>query len=319
MTATHSAADAPTTAAGVPLLGGGVNPADRHAVLRAAIMDGTALVVPGVYDALTAVLAERAGFRACYLTGAGLANSQLGAPDVGLISPDMLVTQAARISAVTTIPIIVDCDTGFGGPTSVMRVVRALEAVDVSAVQLEDQAIPKRCGHFEGKRLISVEEMQAKIDAATIARRNDDVVVIARTDAIAVEGLDAAVERAKAYREAGADVLFVEAPDSVETIEELPGRLAGGPLLMNVVPGGKTPELGADRLRELGYTVQLHANLLLRSMVSAGVSALTALHDLDARGADLPFLSWTERQEIVRLPEFDAMESRLQEKWGYRD
>jgi 2-methylisocitrate lyase-like PEP mutase family enzyme len=270
-----------------------------------------------VFDALTGVLTERAGFAACYLTGAGLANTQMAVPDVGLLSFDSVLGQAFRITSATNIPLVVDIDTGFGGPTSVMHVVRALESVGVAAVQLEDQQMPKRCGHFERKQVVSTAEMQAKVDAATAARSDDNMVIIARTDAVAVEGLDAALQRAKSYLEAGADVLFVEAPDSLDAIKRIPEELGDVPLVMNVVQGGKTPELPADRLHAMGYKIILHANLVMRAMASAGSSALEVLQRTGATPTSgVPFLSWQDRQAIVRLPDYDAIEDELALRWG---
>jgi 2-methylisocitrate lyase-like PEP mutase family enzyme len=301
-----------------PALGGGVDAAGRRRRLRELLESSGPVVVPGVFDGLTAVLAERHGFDACYLTGAGLANTQMGVPDIGLVSFDAVMTQALRIAAVTTIPLIVDADTGFGGPSSVMHVVRTLETVGVAAIQLEDQQMPKRCGHFDRKSVIATSEMQAKVEAATAARSDDNTLLIARTDALAVEGLDAALQRARAYRDAGADVIFIEAPVSLEEIKRIPQEIGDVPLVMNVVQGGKTPELSATELDMIGYKIVLHANLLMRAMVSAGSSALQMLKRTggDAAEFDLPFLSWAERQELVRLPDFDAIEDELAARWA---
>ncbi len=300
----------------VPVLGGGVAHHVRHATLRALIGSSDPVVMPGVFDALTGVLAERAGFEVCYLTGAGVANMQLGMPDVGLVGIDTVVQQAARVAAATTIPIIADGDAGFGGPAAVMNLVRSLEVAGVSGVQLEDQQMPKRCGHFDGKHIIPKTEMQAKIEAATIARHSDDFVIVARTDALAEEGFEGAIERARGYGDAGADMIFIEAPTDAETIEAIPAALPGVPLLLNIVPGGRTPELAPERLAKLGYRFHLHANLLLRSMVAAGISALDALKASRGRSPDLPFLSWSDRQAIVRLSDFDRIENELLAKWG---
>ncbi|MDP9429484.1 MAG: isocitrate lyase/PEP mutase family protein [Actinomycetota bacterium] len=300
-----------------PALGGGASGADRRSTLRELLVRPGPLLLPGVFDAMTGVLAERAGFPVCYLTGAGLANTQMAVPDVGLLSFDTVLTQAFRITSATSIPLVVDIDTGFGGPTSVMHVVRALESVGVAGVQLEDQQMPKRCGHFERKQVVPTAEMQAKVDAATAARSDDNMVIIARTDAVAVEGLDAALQRAKAYLKAGADVLFVEAPASMDAITRIPEELGEVPLVMNVVQGGKTPELPASELHAMGYKIILHANLVMRAMASAGSEALAALQRTGATPTSgLPFLSWQDRQAIVRLPEFDAIEDELALRWG---
>lgn len=303
-----------------PALGGGRSAAQRRADLRGLIDGSGPLVLPGIFDGLTAVLAERAGFDACYLTGAGLANTQMAVPDVGLVSFDAVLTQAMRIAAATTIPLVVDIDTGFGGPSSVMHVMRSLEAVGVAGVQMEDQQMPKRCGHFDRKSVIPTNEMQAKVAAAVAARSDDNMIVIARTDAVAVEGVDAALERGRAYRDAGADVVFIEAPTSLEQIKRIPLEVTGVPLLMNVVQGGRTPELSATEFDALGFKVVLHANLVMRAMASAGAAVLDALKATGG-GSDfgVPFLTWQDRQSIVRLPEFDALEDELAARWGEAD
>lgn len=274
------------------------------------------MVLPGIYDALTAVLAENAGFGALYLTGAGLSNSQLGAPDVGLLSFDMIATQAMRICAATTAPLIVDIDTGFGGPTTVMHAVRTLETIGVAGIQLEDQSMPKRCGHFSGKDVIEMGAMQAKIDAATRARSDDDFLIIARTDAVAVHGLEDALRRARGYAEAGADVLFVEAPASVEDVRRIPTALPGIPLLINVVPGGVTPDFSVAEVAGMGYQLILHANLVLRSVMKATADILGHLHATgESASREGAFVTWEERQRVVRLAEFDAVEDAVTQRW----
>lgn len=301
-----------------PALGGGADAGSRRRRLRELLETPGPLIVPGVFDGLTAVLAERHGFDACYLTGAGLANTQMGVPDVGLVSFDAVMTQALRIVAATTVPVIVDADTGFGGPSSVMHVVRTLEQVGVAGIQLEDQEMPKRCGHFDRKSVVATSEMQAKVEAATAARCDENTLVIARTDALAVEGLDAALERGRAYRDAGADAIFIEAPVSLDEIKRIPQEIADVPLVMNVVQGGKTPELAATDLDAIGYKIVLHANLLMRAMMAAGASALQMLKETggDTAAFTVPFLSWAERQELVRLADFDAIEDELAVRWS---
>lgn len=306
----------------VPLsLGGGPSGAEKRALLRDSLTSSEPLLLPGVVDAMGAVLVERAGFRAVYLTGAGLANTQMAVPDVGLLGFESVVTQSMRTAAVTSLPTVVDVDTGLGGPTAVMHVVRTLESVGVAGIQMEDQEMPKRCGHFDRKRVVPSGHMQAKIQAALTARSDPNMIVIARTDAVAVEGIESAIERGKAYRDAGADVVFVEAPDEVDQIERIPREIPDVPLLINIVQGGRTPELGVAELADLGYQVVLHANLLMRSMVAAGQQALADLKTHGTRAeSGLPFLSWQERQQLVRLPEFDALEDHFMDTWaGPRD
>jgi 2-methylisocitrate lyase-like PEP mutase family enzyme len=229
----------------------------------------TILQVPGVYDTLGALIAEQVGFEACYVSGAGIAYSQLGRPDLGLVSAKELCDQVARIVDRVSIPVIVDGDTGFGGVLNVERLVRALDKMGAQAVQLEDQTFPKRCGHLTGKSLIPVEEMIAKIRAAVDSRIHDDFLIIARTDAIAVEGLECALERIVKYRDAGADVLFVEAPRSVEEMQKIISATRPVPAMANMVEGGKTPYLTSEELENIGFRVVIYPNALTRRIVYA--------------------------------------------------
>ncbi|MGH7124860.1 MAG: isocitrate lyase/PEP mutase family protein, partial [Stellaceae bacterium] len=208
--------------------------------LRQAISERRALVVPGAANALTARIIEDQGFEAIYLTGAGLANTELGVPDIGLVTLTELARATSAIAGATTLPLIVDADTGFGNAINVAHTVRTLERAGAAAIQLEDQSFPKRCGHFAGKQLVRGAEMVGKVKAAVDARRSDDCLIIARTDARAVEGLDAAISRAQSYAEAGADATFVEAPESRAELAEIPRRL-GVPQVANIVVDGKTP------------------------------------------------------------------------------
>ncbi|GAC1608880.1 MAG: isocitrate lyase/PEP mutase family protein [Mycobacteriales bacterium] len=299
-----------------PVLHADTSAAARRDSLRRGLARGDSLVLPGIYDALTAVLAQNAGFGALYLTGAGLSNSQLGAPDVGLLSFDMIATQALRICAATTVPLIVDIDTGFGGPTSVMHAVRTLETIGVAGIQLEDQSMPKRCGHFSGKDVISMGSMQAKVEAATRARSDDNFIIIARTDAVAVNGLEDGVRRARGYADAGADVLFVEAPASADDVRHIPTALPGIPLLLNLVPGGVTPDFSVAEVAGMGYQLILHANLVLRSVMKAAADILSHLHETgESASREADFATWEQRQLVVRLEDFDAVEDDLRQRW----
>ncbi|MEO2108268.1 MAG: isocitrate lyase/PEP mutase family protein [Actinomycetota bacterium] len=277
---------------------------------------GGTTVLPGVVDALTGRLAEEAGFRAGYITGAGVANTTLGLPDVGLLTFDGMLTQAMRITAVTSIPLIVDGDTGYGGPTSARHAVQEFERIGIAGMQIEDQALPKRCGHFEGKSLVATADMQMKIAAMAQGRHDPDFLIIARTDARAVEGIDSAIARMRAYRDAGADVLFVEAPVDMDEIRTVTEELAGMPVLLNVVEGGKTPAVTASEAAELGVTFLLHANFLLRTMVKAAQGALEHLHRTGetASVADT-YVTWQERQRVLGLPALDAWEDDLSKTW----
>ena len=286
---------------------GGPAPTCPTRTLRRVLATRT-IVVPGVTDALSARLVERAGFPAAYVTGAGLANSVFGLPDVGLVTRSELTEHVMRIRDGCRLPLIVDADTGFGGPLSVMRSVHHLERAGASAVQIEDQQDPKRCGHFEGQRLVASTEMAEKIDAAIRARSNPDLVIIARTDARNVIGLREAISRAEAYLAAGADALFIEAPRSEHELAEVASAFPGVPLVANLVEGGKTPLLPTARLEQLGYRIILRANLLLRSMVTAAREALEALAaDQTDPALEGRMITWEERQELVMLKEFDSL------------
>jgi 2-methylisocitrate lyase-like PEP mutase family enzyme len=298
----------------------GVGPApsahDRRQALRAALAASEPLVLPGVTDALGARLVEQAGFAAAYATGAGLANAQYGVPDLGLISLSEVVDHVGRLTEATRLPVVVDADTGYGGPLAAMRAVRLLERAGAAAIQLEDQEMPKRCGHFDDHSLIPAGHMQAKIAAVCEARTDDALVIVARTDACSVHGIDEAIARGKAYVEAGADVLFVEAPRTVEELALVGRELAGVPLVVNVVEGGKTPELDVREYADLGFGVVLFANYLMRSMMLAGREALSHLAEHgETRSRTVRMAGWSERQSLVHLPEFTAAEAALDQPW----
>lgn len=284
----------------------------NHATtLRDRLAAQEILVMPGAPDAITARIIEQSGFDAVYVTGAGFANASFGSPDVGLITLSEVVTHVSRIADVVGIPVVVDADTGYGGVLNVHRAVRQLEHAGAAAVQLEDQITPKRCGHFDGKSVVPVAEMVQKLAAAVDARSNDDLVLIARTDARQTGGFDEAVERANAYREAGADLIFVEAPQSVDELRRLPA-LIDAPLVANMVEGGKTPLLDASELQDMGYRAVIFANTALRAAAKA---TWTAMHTLRTTGSTKSLLqnmiSWDERQQLIRLPEMQELESRF--------
>jgi 2-methylisocitrate lyase-like PEP mutase family enzyme len=225
-------------------------------------------MAPGVFDCLTARLAEVSGFSALYMTGSGVSISRLGAPDVALLSFGEILDQARRIADVTTLPLIADADTGYGGPLNVIRTVREMERAGIAAIQIEDQDWPKRCGHELGRKLVSREEMVGRVKAAVDARVDPDFLVVARTDARTTHGLQEALARAHAYREAGADVIFVESPESVEEMREVT-RL-GAPTLANQVEGGRTPLLPADELQAIGFSIAIYPNSITRLIGHAG-------------------------------------------------
>ena len=283
--------------------------ASPTAWLRQRIERGPVLVVPGTANALGARVIEDVGFEAVYVSGAGIANTFFGVPDIGLVTLTEVASHVAAIRDAVALPLIVDADTGFGNAVGVAHTVRVLERAGADAIQLEDQESPKRCGHFEGKRLVRRAEMIQKVHAAVDARRDGDLVIIARTDARAVEGLDAALERAAAYVDAGADVVFLEAPESAEELLSLPRRLAV-PQVVNLVEGGRTPLLPVSDLGE--FRIALYANISLQAAVFGMQSVLT---QLKAHGAVTPeiraaIVGWPERQRIVRKPSFDELEER---------
>ena len=251
----------------------------KTARLRALLRDERILVVPGCFNALSALLIEQAGFPAIYVSGAALAGNFLGYPDIGLATMSEVLENARRIVEVTTRPVICDVDTGYGNAVNVMRTVREFESAGVAGVQLEDQVMPKKCGHTEGKQLIPKGEMVQKIKAAVDARRDPDFVLIARTDAIAVTGLDDALERANAYREAGADVLFVEAPRTVEEMRTVIRSVPGAHLANMVEGGGKTPILPARELQSIGYRIAIYPVALWMSSIQAMREVLAVLKE----------------------------------------
>lgn len=234
--------------------------------LRQALGADEAILAPGAYDALSALMVERAGFQAAYVSGASIAYTQLGRPDIGLVSVSEVVDVVARMRERVALPLIVDADTGYGNALNVQRTVKALERAGASAIQLEDQQAPKRCGHLQGKALISPDEMAGKVRAAVDARSDPQTLIVARTDAIAVEGFERALDRAALYLDAGADVLFVEAPQTIEQMKAITAAFARrAPLLANMVEGGKTPMLSRAQLGELGFRLVIAPGALVRA------------------------------------------------------
>ena len=248
----------------------------RHRALRQRLAAPGIVVAPGAYDCITARLVEVSGFDALYVTGSGVSMSALGAPDMGALSFGEILDRVRRICDAVSIPVIADADTGYGGPLNVIRTMREFERAGVSAVQLEDQEWPKKCGHEPGRRVASTFEMEQRIKAAADARVDADVLIVARTDAIASEGFEAALERAARYHAAGADILFVEAPPSEANLAEVPKRL-GAPCLANMVEGGRTPVLPFPTLEKLGFKVAIYPNSLTRLFAKAGQELLGSL------------------------------------------
>jgi 2-methylisocitrate lyase-like PEP mutase family enzyme len=288
------------------------NQVPTAARLRQYLCSGDMLVAPGVYDGITARLAEQAKFTALYMTGAGTAASY-GLPDYGLLTMTEMVANAARIVACTTLPVIADADTGFGNELNVTRAVRAYEQAGVAGIHIEDQVSPKRCGHLDGKELIPAAEFVAKIRAALAARRNPDFVIIARTDANSVSGLDDAIARANAALAAGADLAFVEAPRDLDEIAAIPRRV-NGPCLFNIVRGGKTPDISLHDVREMGYRLAILPSLLLASVMRVCEQELAALAATGMPPLAASALSAKERFQRMGSDDWDALRTRFIDK-----
>ena len=250
----------------------------QSAPLKARLARGGIVVAPGVYDALTALLATKAGFEALYLSGAAIAYTKLGRPDIGLVSMSEVADTLAHIRERVSTPIVVDADTGYGNALNVQRTVRLFERAGAAAIQLEDQTFPKRCGHLTDKGVVTTREMVGKIHAAVDARASEATLVIARTDAAAVEGFDAAIDRARAYAEAGADVLFVEAPRTREQLGAVAKALGNrAPLMANMVEGGQTPILSGPELQALGFRLVIFPGAIVRALAHAASDFYAAL------------------------------------------
>jgi 2-methylisocitrate lyase-like PEP mutase family enzyme len=283
---------------------------NRGKALRTAMEERRALLAPGAANALTARIIEDLGFEVVYLTGAGIANTALGVPDIGLVTLSETADTVAKIADCCALPLIVDADTGFGNPLNMIRTVRVLERAGANALQIEDQVFPKKCGHFSGKGVIPCAEMVDKIKAAVDARNSADLLIIARTDARAIEGLPAALDRAQAFIEAGADATFVEAPVSVEEMQAITVRLTA-PQVANMVFGGRTPLLPAAALKEMGFALVIYANAALQAAVLAMHEVLGALQsDGSLARVENRLASFTERQRVVRKDHWDELESK---------
>jgi 2-methylisocitrate lyase-like PEP mutase family enzyme len=276
--------------------------------LRARLRDATLLVAPGVFDGLSARIAAASGFEALYASGGAIARST-GVPDLGLLTLPEVLARVREIVDATDLPVIADADAGYGNALNVLRTVREFERLGVAALHLEDQVSPKKCGHYAGKDVISTGEMIGKIRAALDARRDPDLLVIARTDARAVEGLDAAIERANAYARAGADVLFVEAPESEEELRAIAARVHA-PLLVNMFQGGRTPLVAPDALAAMGYRLMIVPSDLQRAAIRAMQTAAAAIRATGtAAGLGAGLAGFDERDALVDLPEWRRREA----------
>ncbi|MGZ5269013.1 MAG: isocitrate lyase/PEP mutase family protein [Ramlibacter sp.] len=278
--------------------------------LRALAEARRGLIVPGAFNALSARVIADAGFEAVYVTGAGVTNMWFGMPDQGFMGLAEIADHTARIRDAVDLPLIVDADTGFGNALNVRHTVRTLERAGADCIQFEDQTAPKRCGHFSGKEVVSTEEAVSKIKAAVDARRDGDLLIMARTDACATHGFEAALERAQKMADAGADILFVEAVTTADQVRALPQRLAK-PQLMNMVIGGKTPVVDAEELAEMGYAFVLYANAALQGALAGMTRVLGVLRDARRVDEDPALVApFAERQRLVGKPEWDALEKR---------
>ncbi|PSC05459.1 carboxyvinyl-carboxyphosphonate phosphorylmutase [Alsobacter soli] len=278
--------------------------------LKAILARRNAVTVPGAANGLFARVIEDLGFEVVYVTGAGVANMRLGAPDIGLTTVTEVADTVAAIADCVSLPLIVDADTGFGNAVNMVRTIRVLERAGAAGIQIEDQVFPKKCGHFNGKDVISTQEMVQKIKAAADSRHDQNLQIIARTDAAAVEGIDRAIERAQAFVEAGADVTFVEAPTTLDQLARIP-REIGVPQVANIVFGGRTPDPGREKLAEMGFSIVLYANAALQAALRASYEVLGALKAegrLDSVADRLA--SFEERQRAVAKDEWDAREQR---------
>ncbi len=244
--------------------------------LRELLASGELIIAPGVYDGISAALVGKLGFPAAYLTGAGVSAAGYGLPDIGLLTLAEMAERARVLAGLLDVPVIADADTGYGSPINVVRTVIEYERAGVAAIQLEDQVFPKRCGHLAGKEVIDAGRFEVTLQAALEARTNPDTVIIARTDARAPLGIGEAISRGCAYAESGADVIFVEAPETIDEIE-LIAREIDAPLLLNVVPGGRTPEIAPGRLAELGFRIAIHPGVALGAVARAAIGALSEL------------------------------------------
>jgi len=279
--------------------------------LRQRLANGEFIVAPGVYDMISALSADRMGFPALYMTGYGTVASYLGLPDAGLASYREMVDRVATIVGGTKTPVIADADTGFGGLLNVDHAVKGYERAGAAAIQIEDQEFPKRCGHTPGRRVVPLEDMVRKIRVAVEARDSKDFLIVARTDARTDLGLDEALRRGDAFAEAGADVLFIESPESEEQMATIGSRFAGVPLLANIVEGGRTPVLPKSQLQELGYSISIHPASGFLATAAACAGIYRTLHETGASiDSATPLLPFSEMNELLGFPAVWDFEKR---------
>ena len=281
-------------------------------LLREILKREDTILVPGCYDALSGKILKQAGFPLIYMSGSAVTASLLGKSDVGLLTMSEMVSQARNIVNATNLPLICDADTGYGNPINVMRTVQEFERVGVAGIHLEDQVMPKRCGHFEGKAIVTTEEMIGKIKAAISAREDKDFLIIARTDARSVLGLEEAMRRAHVYFETGADMLFIEAPESKEELETIASEFKGVPLMVNMVEGGKTPIVDFSYLKERGFKIVLYPTTSIRIVMEAlRAFALYLKEEKGTKGLESEMVSFEMRNQILELNEVEEMERKF--------
>ncbi len=279
--------------------------------LRQMLDEPEIVVLPGAYDALTARLAERAGFTACFTTGFGFAATVLGMPDFGLLTMSETMDRVRHVVRALSIPLVADMDTGYGNALNTVRTVRECVSLGVAGIILEDQEWPKKCGHFEGKRVIPAEEQAAKLRAAADARGDDDLVIIGRTDARAPLGLDEAIRRGKLYRDAGADVVFVEAPQSVDELKAVKEAIPDAPLFANMIEGGKTPLLSYQELQDLGYKMVVYPLSALFSAAKAVQETYETLFaDKSTAARQEAMVGFSQFEEMIGVPDWRELEAQ---------
>jgi 2-methylisocitrate lyase-like PEP mutase family enzyme len=277
-------------------------------VLKRRLGRDELLIAPGCFDGLSARLVEEAGFEAAYLSGGAVARS-LGIPDIGLVTMSETIERAAQVVAAVKLPIIADADTGYGNAVNLVRTVREFERIGVAAIHIEDQITPKRCGHLDGKEVISLGEMKKKLEAALAARTDSDFCIIARTDARGVHGFDDAIARARSFAKLGVDAIFVEAPQSEQELAEIPRRIPDVPLLVNVFKGGKTPMLPIKRLQQMGYRIAIYPSETQRAAIHAMRMALATLkRDGTTESIDEALTTFKERDRVVGLDDWQKIE-----------
>lgn len=284
---------------------------EYRTMLREILSSEKTILVPGSYDAFSAKILKQAGFRVLYMTGSGVTASLTGMPDVGILTMTEMVNQARNIVNAIDLPLICDADNGYGNPINVIRTVKEYERAGVAGIHIEDQVAPKKCGHFEGKQIIPAQEMVKKLEAALHAREHDDFFIIARTDARSIAGLDEALKRAQLYKEAGVDMIFVEAPQSVDELKKIAETLSDIPLMVNMVEGGKTPVLPFDDFQQMGYKIVLYPTSSIRAVAKTLQDLAGHLyqhkdtHDFESR-----LVSFEGRNQITGLQRIKDLEKK---------